>query len=49
MEIRRLNEIGREDAAAYGLKAANLGELFRLGIAVPNGFVVPVERYSELD
>jgi pyruvate,water dikinase len=47
VEIIRLHEIGREDSASCGFKAANLGELLRLGVYVPNGFVIPVEYYRD--
>jgi pyruvate,water dikinase len=47
MEIRRLNEIGRGDAAAYGSKGANLGELTRLGIPIPPGLGVAATVYAK--
>ncbi len=47
MGIRRLDELGRGDAASVGFKAANLGELIRLGVEVPDGFVVPVAYYRK--
>lgn len=40
MEIRRLSELARADAASFGTKAANLGELIGLGLPVPPGFAV---------
>ena len=39
-------EIGREDVAAVGGKGANLGEIARLGLPVPNGFVATVSAYA---
>jgi pyruvate, water dikinase len=43
--IAWLTETGRGDAPVVGGKAANLGELMRLGLPVPAGFVVTVEAY----
>ena len=43
--ITWLAEIGRGDAPVVGGKAANLGELLRIGLPVPAGFVVTVEAY----
>lgn len=40
-------EIGFEDTNLVGGKGANLGEMYNLGIPVPNGFVVPVSTYFE--
>jgi len=39
------DEIGRDDVAAAGGKAANLGEMIRAGLPVPPGFVVTVDAY----
>jgi pyruvate,water dikinase len=47
MAIRRLHEIFRGDAATYGSKGANLGELTRLGMPVPAGFGVAASVYAE--
>jgi pyruvate,water dikinase len=47
MEIRWLHEIARGDAATYGSKGANLGELIRLGMPVPTGFCVAASVYTE--
>jgi pyruvate,water dikinase len=43
--IAWLADIGRGDAPVVGGKAANLGELMRIGLPVPAGFVVTVEAY----
>ena len=43
----RLSELSRADLPAAGGKGANLGELFRLGLAVPPGFVVSAGAYAE--
>ena len=42
----RLQTYGRDDVAAVGGKAANLGELVRAGQPVPPGFVVTTESYQ---
>ncbi len=42
----RLQSFGRDDIAAVGGKAANLGELVRAGQPVPPGFVVTTESYQ---
>ncbi|MDB5101915.1 MAG: phosphoenolpyruvate synthase [Cyanobacteria bacterium RYN_339] len=41
--IRRLDSLTRHDAATYGGKAAQLGELAAAGLLVPPGFVVGPE------
>ena len=41
-----LGDLGRDDVATAGGKAANLGELVRAGFPVPNGFVVTTEAYA---
>ncbi len=49
-EITPLNEIGFEDWTAFGVKAANVAELGRLGFAtgtVPDGFAIPFYFYDE--
>lgn len=46
--IRWLDELGAEDAPEVGGKAANLGELKRAGLTVPDGFVVLDEPGPEL-
>lgn len=47
MTIHRLNELSRAHLPTAGGKGANLGELTRLGLAVPPGFVVSAEAYAE--
>lgn len=46
-DIRALSEVGFEDAAAFGVKSANLGELHRIGLEafVPDGVAVPLAFY----
>ncbi|UQA56835.1 PEP/pyruvate-binding domain-containing protein [Polyangium aurulentum] len=45
--IHRLSELSRADLSKAGGKGANLGELIRLGLAVPPGFVVSADAYAE--
>ncbi|MFL6026110.1 MAG: PEP/pyruvate-binding domain-containing protein, partial [Friedmanniella sp.] len=45
-DVRALQEFGRDDVAAVGGKAANLGELIRAGFPVPPGFVVTTDAYA---
>lgn len=47
MIIHSLSELSRADLSAAGGKGANLGELTRLGLAVPPGFVVSTGAYAE--
>jgi pyruvate,water dikinase len=42
-----LEEIGREDTKWVGSKCANLGEMSKMGIAVPPGFAVTTEAYEK--
>jgi phosphoenolpyruvate synthase/pyruvate phosphate dikinase len=44
--VAPLGDLGRDDVATAGGKAANLGELVRAGFPVPNGFVVTTEAYA---
>lgn len=46
VEIRWLDEMSAADAAAFGSKGANLGELARMGVPVPPGFVVAASVYA---
>lgn len=41
------NEIHYKDVALVGGKGANLGEMYNLGIPVPNGFVVTATAYFQ--
>mgnify|MGYP001793366288 CR=1 FL=1 len=43
-----LDQVGRADAGQVGGKAANLGELKRAGLPVPDGFVLIREPGREL-
>jgi phosphohistidine swiveling domain-containing protein len=47
LNIRWLEEIGRDDVASAGGKGANLGEMLKLGMPVPRGFCLTVEAYAE--
>lgn len=40
-------DIGKEDIGYVGGKGANLGEMYSLGIPVPNGFVVTAKAYFD--
>ena len=44
--IRRFSELSRADVAFAGGKGANLGELARAGLPVPDGFVVGAPAYA---
>jgi len=39
-------DVGRDDIAAVGGKGANLGELTRAGLPVPQGFIIGVDAYA---
>ena len=41
-----LGDLGQDDLATAGGKAANLGELVRAGFPVPDGFVVTTDAYA---
>jgi pyruvate,water dikinase len=43
--IYRLEELGREHKKLVGKKCANLGEMLRLGLAVPPGFATSIAMY----
>ena len=43
--VRLLQEVGREDLSAAGGKGANLGEMLKAGLPVPEGFVLLVNSY----
>lgn len=43
-----LNEIGAQDLALVGTKAANLGEAMRAGAIVPRGFCVTTRAWDEV-
>ena len=45
--IRPLKELRRSDAAAFGGKSANLGELLSAGIPVPPGFAVSAGAFRD--
>src|SRR5829696_7397184 len=40
------DEIGKEDIALAGGKGANLGELSRVGLPVPPGFILTTKAYD---
>ncbi len=39
-------DIDKDDISSVGGKGANLGEMYRMGFPVPNGFAVTVEAYD---
>ncbi|HZA69690.1 MAG TPA: phosphoenolpyruvate synthase [Nitrososphaeraceae archaeon] len=43
-----LDQIGRHDLKKAGGKGANLGELIKIGIPVPEGFIVTTASYNRL-
>ena len=45
--IYPLSELGRADLSMAGGKGANLGEMIRLGLPVPPGFVVSTRAYAD--
>jgi pyruvate,water dikinase len=47
MNVRRFDEIGLADTGLAGGKGASLGELRRLGVAVPPGFVVTTTAFAD--
>jgi phosphohistidine swiveling domain-containing protein len=44
--VMPLSDLGRDDIAVAGGKGANLGELVRAGLPVPEGFVVTTAAYA---
>jgi pyruvate,water dikinase len=44
---RPLHELRRTDAAEFGAKSANLGDLLAAGVPVPSGFAVGAQAYRE--
>jgi pyruvate,water dikinase len=41
------DELGREHNDIVGKKCANLGEMVRMGLAVPPGFAIPIDMYRQ--
>jgi len=41
------DELGREHNGIVGKKCANLGEMVRMGLAVPPGFAIPIDMYRK--
>src|SRR3989344_5892882 len=39
------SEVDKDDVSLVGGKGANLGELYKLGIPIPNGFIVTSQAY----
>jgi pyruvate,water dikinase len=46
--VVELDQIGRHDLEIAGGKAANLGELIKIGIPVPEGFIVSTKSFDKL-
>lgn len=46
--VRRLEEITKEDTAIAGGKGANMGEMIRIGMPVPPGFIVTTAAFEKL-
>jgi len=44
--IKWFSEIGKDSGKIVGGKGANLGEIFNLGVPVPEGFVVTAQAYD---
>jgi rifampicin phosphotransferase len=44
--VAPLRDFGRDDLADAGGKGANLGELVRMGLSVPDGFVITTSAYA---
>ncbi|MCP4318618.1 MAG: hypothetical protein GY789_22120 [Hyphomicrobiales bacterium] len=47
MLVRSFDDISRDDIATVGGKGANLGELCRIGLPVPPGFIVTTAGYRQ--
>ncbi|AUX23272.1 pyruvate, water dikinase [Sorangium cellulosum] len=47
MPVHPLSQLSRASLSTAGGKGANLGELIRLGLSVPPGFVVSADAYAE--
>jgi pyruvate,water dikinase len=47
VRITWFSELGRDDVALVGGKGANLGEMTRAGLPVPDGFVVTAAAYID--
>lgn len=48
MAVRWFHEVGAKDIEEVGGKGANLGEMTRAGLPVPNGFCVLASAYSQM-
>lgn len=46
--VAGLDQVGRNDLKIAGGKAANLGELIKMGIPVPDGFIVLTNSFDKL-
>ena len=46
--VCRLNEITKNDISIAGGKGANIGEMIRIGMPVPSGFIVTTAAFERL-
>ena len=46
-DIVWFSQVDKEDVPLVGGKGANLGELYKLGISIPNGFIITSQAYFE--
>ncbi|MBI2594566.1 phosphoenolpyruvate synthase [Candidatus Curtissbacteria bacterium] len=46
-DIVWFSQVGKGDVGLVGGKGANLGELYKLGVSIPNGFIVTSQTYFE--
>ena len=44
--IKRFKDIGKDDTCTVGGKCANLGELKKIGMPVPDGFAITTDAYN---
>jgi len=47
-DILWVHQLDAEDVDIAGLKASRLGEIFKLGISIPSGFVITTEVFTDL-
>src|SRR3989344_655105 len=47
MNILWFSEISKEDVESCGGKGASLGEMYNVGLPIPQGFVITVQAYKE--
>ena len=47
MNILWFSEISKEDVESCGGKGASLGEMYNVGLPIPQGFVITAQAYKE--